>query len=330
MHSHDRHSLILGAALLTSACFLPTPPVEDATTAAASSSSDESSGGAAPTTSGTASSSDVGASTGEPPGETSSSSSTTTGDEPSSSGTTEFSLPQCPYEPAGGHVTLVTRDGGPATDLTLQPCGTETTFDRLELTSFESSLKMIACGDSQCGDCDPEQQVELGLGLPDPFTLLGGDVTEEGCFEVGVRWERASDDPALCIASRVVLRRIEGGAPKPVPSLIYRVAGVLETTDQIGDFALTAAIAGVGPIHCPCAGEGDCCREPPGSRLLQFTVDVGGEQFVSDPLAGEQEQNMPFGVDNLAKIALIRGHVPSECGAPGAFEWVFRHPETEI
>ena len=326
MRSHNRHSLILGAALLTSACFLPTPPVEDATTAA-SSSSDESSSGDAPTTSGT-SSSDGGTSTGEPPGETSTTT-TTTGDEPSSSGTTEFSLPQCPYEPSGGHMTLVTRDGGPPTDLSMQPCGTETLFDRLKLTAFESSLSLIACGDSQCGDCDPKQQVELGLGLPDPFTLLGGDVQEGACFEIGVRWERASDDPALCTASRVVLRRIEGGAPKPVPSLIYRVAGTLEVTDQIGDFALTAALAGIGPIHCPCAGEGDCCREPPGSRLLQFTVDVGGEQFVSDPLEGEQEQNMPFGVDNLAKIALIRGHVPSECGAPGAFEWVFRHPETE-
>lgn len=326
-------AVVLGATSLT-ACFLPTPPLEDATTevaaAASSSSGDAPSSGEMPTTGGETSSGAVVTTTGDSGEEaTTTSTSTTTGvDDPSTSGTTEFSLPQCPYEPSGAHVTLVTTEAGTPTDLTTQPCGTEQVFDRLKLVTLSSTLTLSVCSDGQCGDCDPKQTVELGLGLPDPFTTLGGDVTEEGCFEVGVRWERATAAPDVCAASRVVLRRIEGGAPTPVPSVLYRLAGALDVTDEVGEFALTAAIAGDGPVACPC--EGDCCRDAPGSRVLQFAADVGGEVFLGDPLEAEQQQFLPLGADDLATIALIRGHFPSACGEPGAFEWVFRHPEIEF
>ena len=43
----------------------------------------------------------------------------------------------------------------------------------------------------------------------------------------------------------------------------------------------------------------------------------------------EQSQEVKLGEgegENSAGISLVRSHFPSECAAPGVFEWVFRHP----
>lgn len=323
-------AIVTIAALAVSACFLPNPPVDEDPSAGESSSSGGPGSSGAPTTSGAASSSGEATTTttdAEGSSTSSTGSSTSTGeDEASSSGTTEFSLPTCPYEPSGGNVMVRTTDDGQVTELTTQACGTMMTFDRVRMESSAGMLQMAKCSDNNCEDCDPGQMVEVSMGLPDPFDSLGPVVIEGNCVELGVVWERPVDD--ACTPSRVVLRKVDDGVPSVVPGALYRLASGLDVTDEIDGFALTAAEGSMGPVHCPC--EGDCCRDEPGSRFLDFTVDVGGELFMAQPLEAEQAQTVPLGVvedkPNAAVISLVRAHYPSDCAALPTFEWVFRHP----
>lgn len=324
VHVGRRYSVslaLVGLAIALPACFLPVPPVE-VDPSSESSSAGESSSGEQPTTSGDSTS------TGEP-GSTSagSTSGASTTDAEGSDGTTEFSLPTCPYEPPRSVVTLMTSEDG---DLSLQACGTNKKFERLMLPMLTGTqLDFSVCSDAVCGNCVANEKVGLNVSIPDPFEGYGGGVVDGGCYEVEVEWERPStEEPELCSGSRVVIRRVVDGEPLTVPSMLYRLSGVLDVVDEVDeDFALAAALAGEGTIKCPC--EGDCCRDAPGTRDVQFTATIDGAEFAGEPLMAEQSQELKLGEgegENSAGISLVRSHFPSECGAPGVFEWVFRHP----
>ena len=177
---------------------------------------------------------------------------------------------------------------------------------------------------------EPREQVALGVVIPDPFDGYGGGVIEGGCYTVEVKWERPNmDEPSQCSASTVLIRRLVEGEPVAVPSMLYRLSGGLDVVDEVGDFSLTAALAGDGTITCPCEGGSECCREQPGTRDVQFTVALAGEEFMGEPLQAEQSQELKLddaepGI--TAGISLVRSHFPSECAAPAVHEWVFRHP----
>lgn len=318
---------LVGLAIVVPACFLPVPPV-DADPSSESSSAAGSSTGEMPTTGGESTS------TGEP-GSTSSGStsgaSTSEAEAEGSDGTTEFSLPTCPYDPPRSKVMLETSEDG---DLMHQACGTTRKFEQLQLGGFGGTvLEFAVCSDAVCGNCVANEKVLLNVSIPDPFEGYGGGVMEGGCYELEVKWERASkDEPELCVASTVRIQRLVDGEPLIVPSMLYRLVGMLDVVDEVGgDFSLTAAEAGQGTIKCPCDGDGDCCRDAPGTRDVQFTVTIDGAEFAGEPLMAEQSQEVKLGEgegENSAGISLVRSHFPSECAAPGVFEWVFRHPST--
>jgi hypothetical protein len=318
---------LVGVVIVAPACFLPNPPVDADPTEAASTSttSGDTSTGEQPTTG------DGSTSTGAETTTTgivgTSTTDTSTTDEAESSGTTEFSLPTCPYEPPGTKVSLLTQVAG---DQTLQACGTTQAFDRVLLMTLGGPpLNFVACSDANCEDCDMTDTVDLGLVVPDPFNGYGGGVVEGGCYELGLAWNRPSeDDASLCTGSTVTLRRVLEDTPEVVPSLIYRLSSMLNVVDELDEFSLAADAAGVGTIACPC--EGDCCREDPGTRDVQFTVGVGEDKFVGDPLQAEQAQSIPLGLENgepnIAEIALVRSHFSSDCAALPTHEWLFTFP----
>jgi hypothetical protein len=312
---------LAGLAIAVPACFLPVPPV-DVDPSSESSSAAGTSTGEQPTTGGESTSSDEPGST-----STGSTSGASTTEAEGSDGTTEFSLPTCPYDPPRSNVTLETSEDG---DLALQACGTTRIFDQLLLGGLGGApLEFSVCSDAACGNCVADEKVLLNVSIPDPFEGYGGGVVEGGCYEVEVKWERPSmDEPGLCSASTVRIQRLVEGEPSIVPSMLYRLSGMLDVVDEIGDeFSLAAASAGEGTIKCPC--DGDCCRDAPGTRDVQFTVTIGGTEFTGEPLMAEQSQAVKLGEDkgeNSAGISLVRSHFPSECAAPGVFEWVFRHP----
>jgi hypothetical protein len=327
---------LTGVTLAGPACFLPTPPLEEETTAATASSSSETTE-AAPTTTADTSSSGASTTTGEPEsteGSTTAiegtSTSTETTEEPASTGTTEFSLPECPYEPPGAVMSLLVRDGSVEDDRTHQACGTKEVFTGLQLALLASTLTFTRC-DAGCRTCDAEQTVDLALIVPDPFATFGVGVEEGGCYDLGVAWERPLEGGEACEGSTVSLRRMVGAVPAPVPSFLYRHASELEAMDAIGGFALTAVPSGPGPVACPC--DGDCCSETPGTRVLQFTIEVEGEEFMGAPLEAEQAQEVELGFQNgepnKAGISLVRANFPSACEALPSYQWLFRFP-TEI
>lgn len=305
------------------ACFLPVPPVDAGESTGGGTSAGESSSGEQPTTGGESTSTGKAGST-----SAASTSEASTTEPEGSDGTTEFSLPTCPYDPPGAKVSLVTSEDG---DLTLQPCGTSKQFERLMLPLLTGSpLEFSVCSDAACGNCVDNEQVALGVVIPDPFDGYGGGVIEGGCYTVEVKWERPNmDEPSQCSASTVLIRRLVEGEPVAVPSMLYRLSGGLDVVDEVGDFSLTAALAGDGTITCPCEGGSECCREQPGTRDVQFTVALAGEEFMGEPLQAEQSQELKLDDAEpglTAGISLVRSHFPSECAAPAVHEWVFRHP----
>lgn len=315
---------LVGAVIAAPACFLPVPPVDEDPSTSSASSSGGASTGEVPTTGGESTSTGEATSTGV--AETSTSSSTSEAGE-SSTGTTEFSLPTCPYDPPGAVVTLA---AGAEGDMSLQACGTNKQFTRLKLMqSTGTALPFAACSDDACSECADDMAVDLDVAVPDPFSIFGAGVVEGGCYALDMKWERPTEgDPAVCQPSTVMLRRFVDGEPLVVPSLLYRLASELGVVDEVGEFSLTAAPASLGTIHCPC--DGDCCEEPPGTRDVQFTIAVGGQQFMGEPLGAEQAQDLALDDEEVefAGISLVRSHVPSECAALPVHEWVFRHPVT--
>lgn len=307
---------LAGAVVAGPACFLPLPPVDADPATSDEASTAGVSTGEAPTTSG-----DAGSTGGSSSGAGSTSGSTTAAE--GEEGTTEFSLPTCPYAPPGTVVHLTTSDDG---DLSVQACGATKQFTHLKLTAIAGTMTFAECSDESCGDCVANDEVALDLVIPDPFSTFGLGVFEGGCYALDMKWERPTpDDGAQCTGSTVVLRRLEGGQAEVVPSLLFRISSALDVVDTVGEFSLAAASAGPGTIACPC--EGDCCRESPGTRDVQFTVTVDGEQFMAEPLMAEQAQEVPLGDEaNIAGISLVRSHFPSECSALAAYEWVFRFP----
>lgn len=317
-----RCAATLCAALATSACFLPNPPVGEADsteTSAAGSSS-----GGAPTTSGGEPTETTAAESSES-SSSSGADSTTTGEaEDTRGGTTEFSLPECPYVPLGGDLQVFEVMGEEVKDVTLQACGEARTFERVLVTGSSGSLTLAVCDDAACDECDTGAGLEIVTGLPDPFDALGSGVAEGKCVELGLTWERPTEGEA-CRPSRMVARAVVDGAVEVVPAVLYRVATGLDVTDELGGFALTAVEGAIGPIHCPCA----CaeCRDEPGSRFVEFSLEVGGMVTMGEPLQAEQAQEVPVGMnEGSAVISLVRANYPSDCGELPTFEWVFRHP----
>jgi len=184
---------LVGAVIAAPACFLPVPPVDEDPSTSSASSSGGASTDEVPTTGGESTSTGDATSTGV--ADTTSSSTSEAGE--SSTGTTEFSLPTCPYDPPGAVVTLA---AGAEGDMSLQACGTNKQFTRLKLMqSTGTALPFAACSDDACSECADDMAVDLDVAVPDPFSVFGAGVVEGGCYALDMKWERPTvGDPAVC------------------------------------------------------------------------------------------------------------------------------------
>lgn len=286
-----------------------------------------------PTTSGTSSDDATSTSGDESTGPTSATDglgSSSAADE-SSGGSTGLSFPLCPYAPAGSQVSLAASVGGGAVeDLTTRPCGETTTLSPLRTADGFNGGGYVfeRCSDDTCGACDPTDTVTLGLVAPDPWGGPVGALTDGTCAQMRVTWDRpAPAAPGMCEASTIALVELEEGQPAVVPTLLFRRTHTLPVSDVVGDFELsTTAVAAPGPVACDC--ESDCCREDPGSRILDFILTVAEEPLKLAPLESEQGvMGLPLGEIEGAKatgqLGLVRAFFPSECGALPEFEWIF-------
>lgn len=252
------------------------------------------------------------------------------GEDESSGGSTGLTFPLCPYAPAGSQVSLAAKVGGGAIeDLTLRPCGKLEVFSPLRNTGGFNGGGYIfdRCTDDACGACDPTDTVSLGLNVPDPW---GGPVSalpDGACAQLQVKWERpAPAAPGMCEASTIALIELTDSALAVAPTLLFRRTHTLPVADAAGNFELAAAAAGPGPVACDC--ESDCCREDPGSRILDFTIKVAEEPLKLAPLESEQGvMGLPLGKIEGAKstgqLGLVRAFFPNECGGLPEFEWIF-------
>ncbi len=259
-------------------------------------------------------------STGEP-----GSSSTGDGSSGDTSGGLEF--PTCPYEPPGVEVSVMLSDGGATQDETLRPCGDTETWGPLRSEDFDGlGHHFQRCADDMCGACDPLDRLDLGLSVPDPFAGAGA-LLADSCARLHVAWNRPiAGDDLLCRPSMVALVELVGGAPEAVPAVLYRHTQALPTSDVVGAFELVAAAASPGVIECAC--EGDCCREQPGSRQLDFTLVVAGEATAIPTLESQQAiQGIDLGgvegSPDTGQLSLVRAFVPSACLEPPQYEWLF-------
>ncbi len=324
--------LLISGAL--SACFQPNPRFDLTSTGSESSTSTGEGPGEVtePTDGGQPGSSSTGEGTTlELTGSTGSSSSSGAEELSSSSGSSSGGLefPLCPYEPPGVQVTLATVLGGVAEDFTLRPCGDSEVMGPLWNPGFEADhYALQQCGDAKCGACDADDVVQVGLVAPDPFGGYAASLVPGTCAQLHVRWDLmvpGKDD--LCAPSMVALVELREGAPAVVPSMLYHRTQALPVMDVIGGFELGGGPGGAGAIECACDGD-DCCREPPGSRLVAFTAAAAGEAIEIPTLESQQAvQGLGLGMiegsPNSAELALVRAFVPSECGALPEYEWLF-------
>lgn len=101
--------------------------------------------------------------------------------------------------------------------------------------------------------------------------------------------------------------------PERVPAVLYRHTHGLPASDLVGDFEVAAAAAGPGAITCAC--EGDCCREDPGSRRVDFTIAMAGD---ATKIPALDSQEVAAG-----DLDLGRAYFPSACAEPAQYEWLF-------
>ena len=124
----------------------------------------------------------------------------------------------------------------------------------------------------------------------------------------------------------VALVELRDGEPERVPAVLYRHTHGLPASDLVGDFEVAAAAAGPGAITCAC--EGDCCREDPGSRRVDFTIAMAGDATKISTLDSQEVAAgvvlVPVeGKPETGDLDLGRAYFPSACAEPAQYEWLF-------
>lgn len=319
-------SALLPALLLLAAC-----PPEGGTPEGATAQPDGSSGSTGSTgtsedpTTGDAPTSGDDATTGAPEG-------TSTGaPDGSSSGdaTTTDSIPVwCPYDLPGVDIDLERTVQDVAADLGARPCGAADSGHWRVDAGDPAHLALTACADAGCGACDPADTLALDLTIPPAFPGLPPGLDAGECLRLDLEWDKASDDPAACRVSSLVLVRTDGGLAEPVPRFMYHHSGSLPAGDHVGGFTLTGEAAPPGEVQCPC--DGDCCELQPGSLPVAFTAAREGLGEVGllplEPgLSLPAFEIQPIEGDTLAAaVHLVRSTVPSACDVPSQHEWLLR------
>nr|WP_293176176.1 hypothetical protein [Nannocystis sp.] len=266
--------------------------------------------------------------TGAGPSSTGEPGSSSTGDGSSGDTTEGLEFPTCPYEPPGVEVGITLSDGGATQDETLRPCGDTETWGPMLSEGYDGlGHHFQRCADDLCGSCDPMDRLDLALIAPDPFGGPAAALLPGACARLQVTWNRPiPGDPSSCRASTVALVDLVDGAPRVVPAVLYRHTHALPASDLVEGFELKAAAAKPGLIECAC--EGDCCREDPGSRQLDFTMVISGDASNIPTLESQQAvQGLDVGGiegrPETGELALVRSFFPSACLEAPQYEWLF-------
>lgn len=261
---------------------------------------------------------------------------TTTGADPGTTGepgtsdsgdSTGPGLVECAVTPPGVQLALTRILQGDPEDMSIQTCGhTAPAAAYTVVATAPEQLELAACAELECGACDDADRLVLTLSLPDPLPGLPPDPAPGDCVRLSAAWERPLDGDQ-CTISALALLRTDGGVPEPVPRYMYRHSETLPASDTYGMFALTGALSGPGDLTCPC--DADCCDDPPGTRRLRFTAQLGKAEIEVPPmLPGDVfpafAYGTPEGDDLFGEVALARAFVPAACDAPAQYEWLLR------